>query len=679
MRILIVYSVFLLFVARVIAQNQEPVYDSLVIALANAKDDTTKIIIIKEIAEQIAWNNPKQAQQYTKNGIKIAQNLTNKKWLAVMFFEHGYTFYEMRDYHNAKQFYTKALRLWQQQNSSYDVAEAFNNIGIVHWSLNHLREAKIYYDSALTIFEQIYDTAGSIRTKNNIALVAKANGAFTTALKNYYDVLKYHESKKNVIKIANVSMNIGVLHLELKNYNSAAYYFYKALFHYTELQRQKDIIDARLNLGLLSSRQNKFEEALFHYRAAQRILSFYPDRELEAKLWLDMGCVYYYLENYDMALLHLRKALCLFNTMQHQKGSHNTQLQMIETFMQLGQMDSVFHYVEETEVLLKYMEGLSTNQMAHYYLAAYYEKKQQIPLALEHYKKYVALSDSLYNSAKNRQLLELTTKYETEKKEQEIKILKALQQAQSLTISRNRWLFAFIVGLFMFIAAIAYLWWRYSRQKSSEAYLNLQHRLLRSQLNPHFIFNSLNAVHNSILENKNPEAMHLLNGFTTLMRQILESSKNDLITLQEEQTLVAQYLKLQAVRFAGKFEYSLQTNDNIDAENTLLPPMLGQPFIENAIEHGFKQLQGNGLLQIRWSLCNKGLSYEIEDNGSGFIDADAKAKTKHISRATAITRERLQLLAKRYKQAAYVEILDKKQLNKTQGVLVVIKIPYISE
>lgn len=662
------------------AQQTDAVYNTLQIKLNNHKSDTAKILIIKEIAEQTAWNNAKRAQQHTRDGIKIAKNLTDKKWLALMLFEHGYTYYEMHDYKNALQNYIHALRLWQTQNNAYYEAEAHNNIGIVHWNLNHLKEAKVHYDSALVIFGQINDTAGIIRSKNNLALVAKANGAFTTALKNYYDVLKFHELKKNEKKMANVCMNIGVLHLELKNYSSASYYLYKALFHYTELKKVKDIIEARLNLGLMYSRQSKYDEALFHYRAAQRLLNNHPDKELEAKLWLDIGCVYSYSKNFDMALLHLRKALQLFNSMNHKKGSHNTQLQMIETFLQTGQMDSVFHYVEKTQALLLYMEDLSTNLLAHYFLANYYEKKNKTTQALMHYKQYVALSDSLYSSDKNKQLLELTTQYETERKEQEILLLKALQQTQALTLSRNRWLLAFIAGLFMFTAVIAVFGWRYSRQKSREAYLNLQHRLLRSQLNPHFIFNSLNAVHNSILENNNQEATRLLSGFTLLMRQILESSKNDLISLQEEQMLLEQYLKLQAIRFQNKFAYHFQIADNIDTENTQLPPMLGQPFIENAIEHGFKLLPASGHLYIRWYLQDNQLHYEIEDNGIGIQAKEANEKPKkHISRATAITQERIQLLARRHKQAASIEIIDKKTISEYTGVLVIIKIPYISE
>ncbi len=114
----------------------------------------------------------------------------------------------------------------------------------------------------------------------------------------------------------------------------------------------------------------------------------------------------------------------------------------------------------------------------------------------------------------------------------------------------------------------------------------LKQRLLRSQMNPHFIFNSLSGIQNFIVTEKSTKASIYLSKFATLVRNILDSSVKEYVTLEKEIATIENYLELQKVRYAGKFEFSIKTDDAIDPESTMIPPMLAQPFIENAIEHG---------------------------------------------------------------------------------------------
>ena len=147
------------------------------------------------------------------------------------------------------------------------------------------------------------------------------------------------------------------------------------------------------------------------------------------------------------------------------------------------------------------------------------------------------------------------------------------------------------------------------------------------------------------------------------MRNILDNSVEELVPLEVEISTIENYLELQMVRYAGKFDYRIQLEDTIDAETMMIPPMLAQPFIENAIEHGVKHRITIGQIDIRFSLADHTLIFEVEDNGVGRQMArtiELQREPNHRSMATSITRERLMSMKKRRKTKISMEIADLK-------------------
>lgn len=182
--------------------------------------------------------------------------------------------------------------------------------------------------------------------------------------------------------------------------------------------------------------------------------------------------------------------------------------------------------------------------------------------------------------------------------------------------------------------------------------MKLEQRLLRSQMNPHFIFNSLTAIQSFIYKNEPKESGKYLAAFARLVRAILENSREEYITLSREVQWLDNYLKLQQLRFENKFDYTIRVPDDLDLETTLLPPMLTQPAIENALEHGLKNIDYKGVVEVEFKKENNYLIVSVKDNGVGIsasqvaVPADPKGD-KHTSLATIITKERLELLNKR--------------------------------
>jgi two-component system, LytTR family, sensor kinase len=201
---------------------------------------------------------------------------------------------------------------------------------------------------------------------------------------------------------------------------------------------------------------------------------------------------------------------------------------------------------------------------------------------------------------------------------------------------------------------------------------------LRAQMNPHFIFNALNSVQQYILQGNIDEANRYLSKFSKLQREILNNSDQSFITLEKEKEILELYLQLEQLRFNGKFEYSIIIDEEIDITEIKIPPMLVQPFVENAIWHGLMPKQGERKVQIKFTLDNDMLECLITDNGIGREAAallKEKASTSHQSKGMAIVNERLQILRQQYQQPFEVAVKDIVDAsNNLSGTQVLLKI-----
>jgi PAS domain S-box-containing protein len=205
----------------------------------------------------------------------------------------------------------------------------------------------------------------------------------------------------------------------------------------------------------------------------------------------------------------------------------------------------------------------------------------------------------------------------------------------------------------------------------------LQLMALRSVMNPHFIFNSLNAIQYYILENDAKSAVSYLSTFSKLIRAILSNSVKSKVRLSEELDMIKHYIQMESMRFDHKFDSSIQVNDEVDTENVEIPSMLVQPYVENAIIHGLYNKKADGTLKISVSLKNGWLLFEIEDDGVGRKASEQlrlNSMSKHKSMGTALTEERLRLINR--DGQATVETVDLEKDGKPAGTKVNIWVKY---
>lgn len=207
----------------------------------------------------------------------------------------------------------------------------------------------------------------------------------------------------------------------------------------------------------------------------------------------------------------------------------------------------------------------------------------------------------------------------------------------------------------------------------------LEQKSLIAQINPHFIFNSLNSIQSFLVYNENEKAERFLIKFAKLIRSTLSVSRENKISIETEKTLLGQYLELEKMRFKDKFEYQIISNLTTHEEKLIIPPMLIQPFVENSVLHGFVHKEGFGKIQIEFiEIVNNVLSITIIDDGVGRSKAGQKRESEHKSFATDITRERLEAFHKKFNENFYFEIIDLvDENNNATGTKVNLKLPIL--
>lgn len=181
--------------------------------------------------------------------------------------------------------------------------------------------------------------------------------------------------------------------------------------------------------------------------------------------------------------------------------------------------------------------------------------------------------------------------------------------------------------------------------KLEKSILELEQKALRLQMNPHFIFNVLNSIHNLIILNDSGKARYALSKFSKLMRQVLENSREKLISIDDELETIKNYIQLEKLTSTSTFDLEIEIDEKLDSNEQLLPPLLIQPFVENAIIHGFKGVDYNGVIKLSFKLINEHLlECKIIDNGVGRVKSrqnKSQQETIHKSTALEVTQERL--------------------------------------
>jgi len=310
--------------------------------------------------------------------------------------------------------------------------------------------------------------------------------------------------------------------------------------------------------------------------------------------------------------------------------------------------------------------------------------------ALKNYKKYTKLVDLLYRkkeseirraiivaktlSEKQNRILSLEK--DRELNQNKLKLIQTKQELISESSKRQKLvIYSLLIGLLLLLVALYFLIKSNKERTKSNNLLALKQ--LRSQMNPHFIFNALNSVNGFIATNDERAANKYLTDFSMLMRNVLDNSEKDFISLQKEIELLQVYLKLEHSRFKDKFDFTIEIDQKINLEDFKIPPMLLQPYVENAVWHGLRYKKEKGLLLIKVKKEDDNtIKIEIIDNGIGRKKSNelkSNNQLKHQSKGMKNISDRIKILNKIYPNTVSIKVMDLEQESGTKVILILKK------
>ncbi|MEO9022772.1 MAG: histidine kinase, partial [Ginsengibacter sp.] len=300
-----------------------------------------------------------------------------------------------------------------------------------------------------------------------------------------------------------------------------------------------------------------------------------------------------------------------------------------------------------------------------------YEAKNDFAKALDAYKNYTILHDSIIGDERKQDIMRMGMQYNFEKKEDSLKGVSDRKMAlDSAEIARQKTVKRSIAwgGVILLLAALtSFIFYKRKKdaqQQQKEAELkaevsDTEMKALRAQMNPHFIFNSLNSISDYIAKNEHDKADEYLTRFASLMRMTLENSEKKMIPLSDDLKVLELYLQLESSRLNGKFDYIINVAESIDKENTLVPPMILQPFVENSIWHGIANKEGKGNILIRIKRQGDMLHCLIDDDGVGRKSSSPLNNvSKNQSLGMKITKTRIDMMNKVKKSNGTVELSE---------------------
>ncbi|KQT18525.1 histidine kinase [Chryseobacterium sp. Leaf404] len=295
-------------------------------------------------------------------------------------------------------------------------------------------------------------------------------------------------------------------------------------------------------------------------------------------------------------------------------------------------------------------------------LDSLYAISQNIDESVSLYRDFLGKLPDLVS--KDKSLVDEKILEDTEQRISQLEQEKKLKD--ELIRKKNLFNYSLIVALILLIGLIFFIFRTLKKVQIKNKKIALQS--LRREMNPHFIFNSLNSVNHFIATNNELEANQYLTRFSKLMRGVMENSTEDFIPFQQELDLLQNYLALEKTRFADKFDYEIEVDENLNTQSLKVPGMLVQPFLENSVWHGLRYKTTKGLLKLKFEKSAEDLKITIEDNGIG-IEESKKQKTEHQKtrkgRGMKNTLERIRLLNDLYRKEISCSIKDSEN-----GVLV---------
>lgn len=549
-----------------------------------------------------------------------------------------------------------------------------------------LHYTRIKPDSSLVLFDQSIKLAQQLgRTDyvhlNEVKLAETYSivGAFDTSITLIHNALKYYKAQQNQRYVAKCLQSLGMCYGMMGNVGQAIEHTKSAYYLYDELGYNHYLLPCIQNLCLAYGYIGNVDSSRAYFDKAIEVLPVSIGYNLKFLCYAGMGDVYQTNKMLDSANHFFKQALVFNQDTTNSYDIGEYYLLIGKNYVQRGHLDSGLIYLEKS---LEIHNEINSNiGLLGVYLekSALLERQKDYSGALDCYKQYTVVKDSIYKEKKIKALEELEVQYETNKRLQENKLLAAKTELQSLQLSKRN-SYIVILILILVIAVIATLGIiKLIRDWGKRKEIDLERKALRSQMNPHFVFNALSSIQHLVYNNDKLFAVKNIAIFAKLMRTVLDQSTQESVTVEEEIQTLKLYLQLESLRFEGRFDYNIIVEDGLPVNQIRIPPVILQPFVENAIKHGLlNKKPSGGQLSVRFFTNGRKLICSIKDDGVGrakALEIKSSYKTTHQSYSGESIQRRIDLKNKQKGEKITLEIIDLMEGNKATGTEVLLSFP----
>ena len=572
----------------------------------------------------------------------------------------------------------QALALATRIGNTRALGDAHNNLGWLEAQQGHLDSAEHHLDQALALFRKAGRPEHIAVTLSNKGWVAEKHGDQVGALSHFLEALKYSEQARDTASTSILLYSIGIAYRKTSDHAQALEFLERSAALERALGRTNKLANCAVAIGNTYREQGDTVRALERMAEAAGIFATLRDHQ-------GMGIV---AENTgdllaprdpNAAMKAYRTARAHYDTLHSTTDLAYVLRSLGALYLRMGRITDADEALREGEARAIGTGDAELRMNYAFSLAELARAQGDADGVFSRMERYLALKDSLQGAGTQRELARLRTAFDTERKEKDNALLRAQNSEQAERIRRTRQRLIGIALIAALAVVAALLFFVNYRQKRRHATLLeelnrkladsnreiteinglLELKLLRSQMNPHFIYNSLSSAARMTQAGQQVEALAYLQGFARLLRQVLDHSVDDRVGVEAEADFLRQYLKLEAVRLEG-LSYTVDVEPALLNEDAEVPALIVQPFVENAVLHGLSEKSGERRLAVRFERAGEQVRCTITDNGVGrnATAAATHSGKDHRSLGMQLTRERLLLLTRRLGGERSVRIED---------------------
>lgn len=393
-------------------------------------------------------------------------------------------------------------------------------------------------------------------------------------------------------------------------------------------------------LASIAISNKEYDDALDYLNKAYEITSSLKLDRTSADILTMLANLYYETGNSDLSFMLNHKVRELRDKLRFPGVIINTLLNLGMLALEQNKIDTAIYWLDKGFRKAREIGSNRAINIVGTYLSKAYEQKG------EYQKAYDVFAQKVDAESKINRIIAANAAIALSSRIEESKMTNILNNRRLQYRLNTFYLYGILLLFFLVIIVLIFSWQHYKivfREKHSR----VREEMLRQQMNPHFIFNALIAIQSFIYQKKSLDAVKFLDNFSTLIRLMLVSTQSDFVSLKDDIDIITNYLRIQKLRFDGKFDFSIECDPQLPIKETAIPPLLTQPFIENCIEHGFNGIEGKGFIWVKYGLSEGVLMISILDNGKGLDQAslnNLNTRHGHKPMGIQITKERIEIL-----------------------------------